>query len=63
MVYFCSEEIEALKKMIDDCYDCDCDYEMPPEYTELLGVLNFKIECGRIKDAAYSQTSKEGVAE
>lgn len=67
MIYFDDEEVKVLQRMIVDCYDCHFDYEdviIPPEYTELLGVLNFKIDCGEIKNRLYSNDDTEdGVAE
>lgn len=59
MVYFNDNEVKVLREMIDYC-DSYCD-DAPMEYSELLGVIRFKVEAERATDETNSP--EDGVAE
>lgn len=43
MVYFNDDEIKVLREMIDYCDACD-ENDVPRAYSELLGVIRFKVQ-------------------
>ena len=45
-MYFNDDEIRVLMEMIDYC-DAYDDSEVPRAYSELLGVIRFKVQCER----------------
>ena len=65
MVYFDDNEVKVLIDMIDYCDACDedSDSHIPRAYSELLGVLRYKLESERLEREAEKKKSKGGVAE
>ena len=61
------KEMEVLKGMIEDCKMVDADEIIPPQYSRLVGVLDYKIRLEEHKESLRQQVvpkiAEDGAAE
>ena len=57
------KEMKVLKDMIADCKNVDANDVVPPEYSRIVGVLDYKIRLAEHKESLRQQVSQDGVAE
>lgn len=67
LMFIDEKEMEVLKGMIEDCKMVDADEIIPPQYSRLIGVLDYKIRLEEHKEKLRPQVvqkiAEDGVAE